>query len=108
MLRCLDKLRAAAGDRSGNFRITTALLLIPLMGMVGLAVDLSRPLETKTGVQNMADEALLASINSGSLAQKQSGAVGYTYTHADWSKAALADLQAQVKRLDPASMSGRT
>ncbi len=101
MLRCLDKIRAAAGDRSGNFGITTALLLIPLMGMVGLAVDVSRALETKTRVQNMADEAILASINSGSLAQKQRGAVGYTYTHADWSKAALADLQAQVKLLDP-------
>lgn len=35
-------LRSLLRDRSGNFAILTALLMVPLMGALGLAVDYAR------------------------------------------------------------------
>lgn len=47
-------------DRSGNFGIATALLLPVLLGMAGVAIDVSRAMEEKNRIQALADAAALA------------------------------------------------
>jgi len=58
MLKLL--LRRFAGDRSGNFVILFALALVPMMGLMGLAVDYSLALRTKTALDASTDAAVLA------------------------------------------------
>jgi Flp pilus assembly protein TadG len=55
-------------DRSGATAVTFAVLLVPLMGMTGLAVDYSRASSDRSELQNAADAAVLAgaSIYTGS------------------------------------------
>lgn len=89
-------------NRTGNFAIISALILVPLLGTVGLAIDFVRALETKARVQVFADEAVIAAINPASRAQVERGLVGHDYTSAQWAEAAVTDLKAQVRSLDPA------
>ena len=58
-------------DRSGNFGIMTALLLVPLIGAAGLAVDFSNALAVKTDLQDAADAAALGAIASSSAGVKK-------------------------------------
>ena len=58
MLKLL--LRRFAGDRSGNFVILFALALVPMIGLMGLAVDYSLKLRTKTALDASTDAAVLA------------------------------------------------
>ncbi len=55
-------------DRNGNFGIITALLALPLCGLVGLAIDFSRALEQREHMLAAADAAAL-----GAIAEKSSG-----------------------------------
>lgn len=55
-------------NRSGNFGIMTALLMVPLVGVAGLAIDLSNALSTRTQLFAAADAAAV-----GSLAEKSPG-----------------------------------
>lgn len=57
-------------DRSGNFGIMTALLLVPLIGAAGLAVDFSNALAVKTDLQDAADAAALGAIAASSAGVK--------------------------------------
>lgn len=88
-------------NRAGNFGVLTAILLVPLLSIVGLALDLTRAAELKTRIQSIADAAILSSLNHTSIAQRQRGAVGYNYTDPSWARSALAEFNAQVKILDP-------
>ncbi|MCV9999937.1 pilus assembly protein [Pararhizobium sp. YC-54] len=63
-------------DRTGNFAIMGAIAIIPILGVAGMAVDVSRAMELKSRLQNAADAAVL-----GSIAEKSAGvaqAVGMT------------------------------
>lgn len=55
-------------DRSGNFGIMTALLMVPLIGAAGLAIDVGFALEQRQMLMNAADAAAV-----GALAEKSSG-----------------------------------
>jgi len=55
-------LRKLWDDRSGNFGIMTAILMVPLLGAAGLALDFSQALALKTRLQGAADSAALGAI----------------------------------------------
>lgn len=50
------------GDRSGNFGMMTALLMVPLIGTAGLALDISDALLVRTTLQGAADAAAIAAV----------------------------------------------
>ena len=62
-------------DNSGNFGILAALLLIPVIGAAGLALDYSNALSIKTKVQGAADAAALAAVAESSASVKQAFAM---------------------------------
>ncbi|MEM5473745.1 pilus assembly protein TadG-related protein [Hoeflea sp. AS60] len=49
-------------NRSGNFGILAAVLLVPVIGAAGLALDYSNALSVKTQIQGAADAAALAAV----------------------------------------------
>ncbi len=49
-------------EKSGNFGILTALLLVPLCGAAGVALDISRGMSAKADLQQAADSAALAAV----------------------------------------------
>jgi len=55
---------AFMADRSGNFAIITALLMVPLVGMSGLAADHLAASSAKQRIDTAADAAALAAINT--------------------------------------------
>ncbi|MCD2173910.1 TadE/TadG family type IV pilus assembly protein [Rhizobium sp. C4] len=59
-------LRGFLSDRSGNFGMMTALLIVPLIGVAGLAVDLTNAMTVKSKLQGAGDAAALAAIASSS------------------------------------------
>jgi Flp pilus assembly protein TadG len=59
VLRYLSALsRHLVRDRNGNVAIIFALVLIPIIGVVSLAIDYGRALKTKSLISNAADAAL--------------------------------------------------
>ncbi|AXV16802.1 hypothetical protein CYG48_14530 [Neorhizobium sp. SOG26] len=58
-------------DRSGNFGIMSALLVVPLLGIAGVAIDVAEALSRKTQLQDAADSAALGAIAEKSAAFKQ-------------------------------------
>lgn len=56
----LKSWRQLSADRAGNVTITFALALIPLMSLVGAAVDYSRANSIRTAMQSAADSTALA------------------------------------------------
>ncbi|HWU65175.1 MAG TPA: pilus assembly protein [Ensifer sp.] len=59
-------LRGFLNDRSGNFGIMTALLIVPIIGVAGLAVDFTNALTVKSKLQGAGDAAALAAIATSS------------------------------------------
>lgn len=55
-------LRNLCNDRSGNFGVLTAILMVPLIGAAGLALDFSNALALKARLQGAADSAALGAI----------------------------------------------
>ncbi len=49
-------------SRSGNFGMMTALLLVPLIGVAGLAIDISNALVVRSTLQAAADAAAIAAV----------------------------------------------
>lgn len=49
-------------DRRGNFGMMTALLMVPLIGVAGVALDISNALMARTALQASADAAALAAV----------------------------------------------
>lgn len=49
-------------DRSGNFGIMTAILLVPVIGTAGLAIDISNALMARSTLQAAADAAAIAAV----------------------------------------------
>jgi hypothetical protein len=58
-------------DRSGNFGILLAILLVPVIGAAGLALDYSNALSVKAKIQGAADAAALAAVSESSPGVKQ-------------------------------------
>jgi hypothetical protein len=67
----LNMLREYLLDRSGNFGIMSALILVPLLGVAGLAIDISDALSLKTRLQDAADAAALGAVAESSVAFKE-------------------------------------
>ncbi|MBB3591037.1 Flp pilus assembly protein TadG/uncharacterized membrane protein [Rhizobium sp. BK529] len=64
---------AFLSDRSGNFGIMTALLVVPLVGAAGLAIDFSHALSLRSELYAAADAAAV-----GAVSQKSSAAAAAT------------------------------
>jgi hypothetical protein len=64
-------LRHFAREKSGNFGMLTALLLVPVLGAVGLAIDISEAISVRSQLFDAADAAVLGAIaeQSGGVAQ---------------------------------------
>jgi Flp pilus assembly protein TadG len=58
--------RALRRDRDGNVILTFALALIPLIGLVGAAIDYSRAASIRTAMQTVSDATALAISKSAS------------------------------------------
>lgn len=58
-------------DRRGNFGIMFALLAVPSIGAVALAVDYAAAVNTRSYIQNAADSAILAGVRQAERAAKQ-------------------------------------
>lgn len=56
----MKKIRNFLKDRSGATAVTFALLLVPMVGMTGLAVDYTRASSDRSRLQGIADSAALA------------------------------------------------
>jgi Flp pilus assembly protein TadG len=54
-----SRLRAFAGEQRGNVMITFALSLVPIVGLVGAAVDYSRGNSAKVAMQSAVDATAL-------------------------------------------------
>jgi Flp pilus assembly protein TadG len=73
-LQC--QLKALCRDRSANAIITFALILVPVVGAVGVAVDYSRANSARTAMQAALDSTALAlgkeyeDLNSGNIAKQ--------------------------------------
>jgi hypothetical protein len=65
--------RLFVGDVRGNFAIMTGLLLVPLAGISGLALDHWAVSTAKSEIENAADAAALAIINRATAVMRASG-----------------------------------
>ncbi|MAY60880.1 MAG: hypothetical protein CML29_01600 [Rhizobiales bacterium] len=70
MCALLRKFRA---DRKGNFAITSAVAILPLFAAAGLGLDLSNAYSARTKLDNAADSAVLAALQSASSDLKTKG-----------------------------------
>ena len=61
-------LKKLARDRSGNFGVMSALLMIPLIGAAGLALDITNALGVKNDLQGAADAAAIGAVAESSAA----------------------------------------
>lgn len=62
-------------DRSGNFGILAALMLVPVIGAAGLALDYTNALSVKNRIQGAADAAALAAVAESSAGVKEAMAL---------------------------------
>lgn len=62
-------------DRSGNFGMLAALVIIPIVGAAGLAVDFTNALAVKSKLQSAGDAAALAAIATSSPGMQQAFAM---------------------------------
>lgn len=60
----LNRIKRLAGDKTGNFAITTAFVIPVLIGVVGMAIDTASLLMFKNKLQVAADTATLAAASS--------------------------------------------
>ncbi|MBB4066927.1 TadE/TadG family type IV pilus assembly protein [Gellertiella hungarica] len=84
--------------RGGNFAMTTAMLCFPLIALAGLSVDLWNAYETKTKLDQVADSAALAAINTSSKAFANSSS---GQGKASWDSEAQAFFTGNKAAIDP-------
>lgn len=60
----VDRVTRLVRDERGNVGVIFALTFIPVLGMVGLAVDYGKAVTAKTQLQNAADTAALAAVRA--------------------------------------------
>ena len=61
--KLISALRHLMDDRAGNFALLTALMIVPVIGMSGLAVDYTNALMTKSALGVAADAAAVDSVS---------------------------------------------
>ena len=54
--------RRILSDRQGNFGILTALIMVPLLGCAGMAIDFTNALRIRSQLMDAADSAALGAI----------------------------------------------
>lgn len=81
-----------AGDRGGNFAIMTAILTMPLLLSVGMALDYSTIVRTRSDLQNTFDAAVLAIAREGKDISDQKAREVATLFVAQNSKLAVSNL----------------
>ncbi|MCA0342513.1 MAG: pilus assembly protein [Proteobacteria bacterium] len=64
-------LKSLAHDRAGNFGLFTALLAVPVLGTIGMGLDLSHAVLRKTELQDALDSAVLAAASTSDLTKSQ-------------------------------------
>jgi hypothetical protein len=62
----MQSLKRVWFDRSGNFGLLTAILLVPLIGATGMILDYSQAYSLRTQLMGIADAAALGAISEGS------------------------------------------
>lgn len=67
------KLVGFSRDSEGNVAPMFALMLVPLMASVGLAIDFARSTETKTDMQSALDAAAIAALQAGPAGAEAAG-----------------------------------
>jgi Flp pilus assembly protein TadG len=75
MLALLDRLSRFAHDKSGNIAIIFALSLVPLVSVVGCAVDYSRANQLRSKLQSAIDAASVGSVSKTSPGFNAAGAM---------------------------------
>lgn len=65
------KLSSLARDSAGNFGVLTALILVPLIGVAGLAVDVGIAVDERQALMNAADSAALGALSEKSTSVAQ-------------------------------------
>ena len=68
-------LRKLLSDKSGNFGVMTALMLVPLIGVAGLAIDVTEAFSAKQQLQGAADAAALGAVAESSIGVAKSMAM---------------------------------
>ena len=71
----ITALRMFSWDIRGNFAVMSAILLVPILGMAGLAVDLTTIYYEKSGLQQVADSAALAGVSELGVAGRTDGEI---------------------------------
>jgi Flp pilus assembly protein TadG len=71
----MPSLREFWREQSGNFGLLTAILLVPVIGAVGLAIDVSHALSLRTELIGIADSAALGAISENSAGLKAAKAM---------------------------------
>jgi len=71
--RLQTQIRSFAEDARGNFAIMTGILLVPIVGISGLALDHWAVSTAKSEIENAADAAALAIINRAAAIMRESG-----------------------------------
>jgi Flp pilus assembly protein TadG len=64
-LEIWTRFRSFCSDRAGSFAPTFALLLVPVVGLIGAALDYSRAANERVMLQRALDTALLAAAQDG-------------------------------------------
>ena len=95
----LAKLRSIFSCTRGNFGVLTGLIMVPLIGSVGLAIDFGRALEAKSYLDAAADAAVLAAVS------EKSAAVAKAMKMAEDGTVAIADTEA--KKIFKSQLSAR-
>ena len=67
--------RRILSDRQGNFGILTALIMVPLLGCAGMAIDFTNALRIRSQLMDAADSAALWALTEQSTAGKRRAAV---------------------------------
>lgn len=63
------------GDRGGNFGMMTALLMVPLIGVAGMAIDVGQAMSLRHDLMGIADAAALGAIADGTNGAKAANAM---------------------------------
>lgn len=71
----IEALRMFHSNIRGNFAVMSAILLVPLLGAAGLAVDMSTIYFEKSGMQQVADSAALAGVSELGIAGRADGEI---------------------------------
>ena len=83
------------GDRRGNIAVIFALTMVPMMGLIGAAVDYSRAINARTAMQTALDTAALmiskdaSTLSAAQITTKAQGYFNALYNHPETANVAI-------------------